>query len=568
MTEINNIVIVGGGSAGFMTATTLLKVFPNKKITLIESPNINTIGVGESTLGRFKQWLALIGIGDEFMKHCNATYKFGIRFTNFYREDSGYFDYPFGRPENIDFPLNLWHLKRISNPSTKVTDYADSYFPIQALINTNKVVEKLDGFNFETDVAYHFNAVKFAEWLKNNVCLPNGLIHIESEVKKININEDGIESLELDNGDKITSDLFIDCTGFKSLLLGETLNEEFVPYDHILPNNKAWATHIDYTDKKKQLVPFTNCTAIGNGWVWNIPLWENIGTGYVYSDKFISDKEALNEFKEHLEKTEKYDIKNCEFRNIPMKIGIYKRLFVKNVCAIGLSAGFIEPLESNGLLTVHEFLYALVNVLKRGKISQWDRDTFTFKCRHMFNTFAEFVSLHYALSHRDSTEYWKQLQETVYDKGIYNLEATQNQGFRTALLQKLFDNDFLVSENLAGWHCIAVGMNWNPLEYETLQYRNITHQPKIDQELIKKLDERKKGWEDTLIGRKERDLTCCETGEVTSGNEECPDYCDWVKIMVYSAKDCKECPDEIIRFDEPTQQKSQVNIIDMSEVNN
>ena len=96
----------------------------------------------------------------------------------------------------------------------------------------------------------------------------------------------------------------------------------------------AWATHIEYTDKKKQLVPFTNSTAIGNGWVWNIPLWKNIGTGYVYSNKYISDEEALKEFKNHLVNVEKYDIKNCKFKQIPMKIGVYRRLFVKNVCAI------------------------------------------------------------------------------------------------------------------------------------------------------------------------------------------------------------------------------------------
>ena len=164
--------------------------------------------------------------------------------------------------------------------------------------------------------------------------------NIKEHIQTIEQDKDGIASL---NG-KHKANLYIDCTGFKSLLLGQNLKEEFINYSDRLPNDSAWATKIEYKDKEKQLVPYTHCTAIDNGWVWTIPLWSRIGTGYVYSSQFVDDDTALKQFKKFL-KTDQLD-----FKKIKMKVGIHKRLWVKNVCAIGLAAGFIEPLESNGLL--------------------------------------------------------------------------------------------------------------------------------------------------------------------------------------------------------------------------
>lgn len=124
---------------------------------------------------------------------------------------------------------------------------------------------------------------------------------MDNVVTKVNVGEDGISSIYLDNGNNISADLFIDCSGFKSLLLGEALNAEFVSTKHRLPNNKAWASPVAYTDKEKELELFTNCTAIENGWVWNTPLWSRIGSGYVYSDEFVDDDTALQEFKSYLD---------------------------------------------------------------------------------------------------------------------------------------------------------------------------------------------------------------------------------------------------------------------------
>jgi tryptophan halogenase len=499
--KTNNIIIVGGGTAGWMTATTLVKLFPKKNITLIESPNIKTIGVGESTIGQLNKWLSLVGINShDFMKSCNAVFKFSIRFNNFLTKKSGYFDYPFGRPENIDNNgENLWFFKKILEPKISITDYVSSYYPIMALVDNKKVYENNDGllgdFIFDRDVAYHFDATKFGLWLRDNIC-KGKINHIKSEVKEIKTDNNGIKSLNLDNGDKITGDLFIDCTGFKSMLLGEAMGDEFIPYNDILPNNKAWATHIDYTDKEKQMVMYAFCDAISNGWIWTTPLWDSIGTGYVYSDKFISDEKALIEFKEYLLKNG-HNIDNCEFNKIIFKVGIHKRLFIKNVVAIGLSAGFVEPLESNGLATIHEFLFFLSTVIDRGDINQYDRDSFTFACRSNYQTWVEFVALHYALSLRDDTPYWKANIDRIYDKSVYDLLPTQSDGFIISLKNKMVDNRF---PSGSGISCISTGMNWFPMSDKTLKYANYNNNFDYTRVklLINEMDKRKNSWNDVV----------------------------------------------------------------------
>jgi len=461
---MKKIIIVGGGSAGWMTAATLIKFFPNKEITLIESPNAPVVGVGESTLSSIKNWTELLGINEkDFMKETDASYKLSIKFTDFYKKGES-FHYPFGYPNLQDCRagLNDWWFKKMFKPETPYTDYADCYFPNMALVNENKFDNTAIpdiGYYPKQDAAYHFDAIQFGQWLKNKYCIPKGVKHIEEDIHTIKQNENGIESLN----DIHTADLFIDCTGFKSLLLGETLKEPFESYNDILINDSAWATRIPYKDKDNELVPYTNCTAIENGWVWNIPLWSRVGTGYVFSSKFVDDETALKEFKKHLQ------IEEAEFKKINIRTGIHKRLWVKNVVSIGLSAGFIEPLESNGLFSVHEFLVKLLRNLQREEVSQWDRDNFTFSCKKMFKTFAEFVALHYALSHREDTEYWKFIKNKNWCDSLIELTPEIIHGFQLAALDR--DKNYCF-ETKGGLHCIAAGMHWGPTDLPSIFYEN------------------------------------------------------------------------------------------------
>jgi hypothetical protein len=487
----DKIIIVGGGSAGWMTAATLIKAYPEKDITVIESPDIPTISVGESTIARVKFWTKFLEIDDEdFLKQTNGIIKLSIKFTDFYKKGES-FHYPFGAVNNIAniADTNDWWFKKELFPETPNSDYAESMWPVMAMVNQNKLTkEDFHGWNYDNDTAYHFDAIKFGVWLRDNYCLPRGVKHIQEDIKNIETDENGIKSL---NG-KHTADLYVDCTGFKSLLLGETLKEPFESLEDKLPNNKAWACKMPYTNKEEELVQYTNCTAIDNGWVWNIPLWDRIGTGYVYSDKFVDDETALEEFKKHLGRDD------LEFKNIKMKTGIYRRLFVKNVAAVGLSAAFIEPLESNGLFTVHEFAIELVRNLRRGTVSQWDKDNYTSKCKFVYSIFSEFVGAHYALSHRDDTEYWRANNNKEWSSDMIDL-TPKSWGY--PMYAKNRNNNFTnmdgVSYDGGGFHCIAAGMNWAPTDMTTLRFYNkATYQEISDDKMpcINRLNQKKNKW--------------------------------------------------------------------------
>lgn len=469
--KINKIVIVGGGSAGWIVAASLITQLTNVEVVVIESPDIPTVGVGESTVGGIRAWLRMVGIRDkDFISACDASYKLAIKFNNFYKKDSGAWYYPFGDAflKGTAHGRDDWFIKKALYPETPADDFVNSYYPQMALVNANKIMTnngQLDNFEFYNDTAFHFDAAKLGIWLRDTHCVPKGVVHIADEVDTI-IVEDGIKELILKSGKHVTADLYVDCTGFKSLLLGESLGVPFNSYEHLLPNNRAWATRVPYTNKEVQLNSVTECTALDNGWVWNIPLWSRIGTGYVYSDKYISPEKAKEDFITHLT-TNGFNIESCEFRDIKMRVGKHKELWVKNVVAIGLSAAFIEPLESTGLLTTHDFARTLCNVLLRGSVSQWDRDEFNLKCEDEFNYWAQFVSMHYALSHRDDSEYWRDIGKRSYVSLIPNINKLQTQSlYHQTLYQKNFVKSF---QDDPGINCLAAGMNWHTNDLTTLK---------------------------------------------------------------------------------------------------
>ena len=439
--KTNKIVIVGGGSAGWMTAATLVKSFPDKEICLIESPGVPTVGVGESTIGGIRTWCRWIGIDDRpdlFFKSTDASLKLSIKFTDFHKKDGGAFHYPFGKAmlDGDRNPFFDWEVKKYYYPETPVEDFSRCIFSASSLFENNKYslneTGEFDNFNPNDDVAYHFDAAKFGEWLKVNYCVPNGVTHIQATVAELSTDESGIKHLVLDSREVVTADLFVDCTGFKSLLLSETLKEPFISYSDMLPNNSAWATQIPYKDKESELEGYTNCTAIENGWCWNIPLWSRLGTGYVYSDKFVDAETAKEEFKQYLMSDKmvvprtREEVDAFTYRPIKMRVGIHERTWVKNVVAIGLSAGFIEPLESNGLFSVHEFLWKLLDVLYLEDINQFNRDMYNEMVHDQFNDFAKFVVLHYALSKRDDTPYWQAIANKEFRDPVTNEPHTNN----------------------------------------------------------------------------------------------------------------------------------------------
>jgi len=405
--KVNKIVIVGGGSSGWFTASALNKLCPEIDVTLIESPNVSTIGVGESTLGQINQFFNSLGMKDEdWMPHCNATYKASIKFTDFHVKGES-FHYPFGFEDmtNSVYGKDDWFLKKWIYPETPWDDFTRCYTAQMPLIENNKIYlgDKIESYAPDRDVAYHMDATLLGNWMKDNLC--DNVTHMKENITKVVLDNNGaIDKLITDKENTYFADLFIDCSGFDSILLERELHEPFKTYGNELINNKAWATHMPYTNKNEQMEPFTNCTAIENGWVWNIPLWNSIGTGYVFSDKFIDDNQALQEFQKHIGHGDELD-----YNLINIKCGRHERCWVKNCIAVGLSNGFVEPLESTGLFLIHETIKKLIISLQKndGHINQFTRDSLNREIGIQTDSLKYFLIYHFIDSQRDDTEYWR-----------------------------------------------------------------------------------------------------------------------------------------------------------------
>ena len=426
--KVESICIVGGGSAGWMTAALLSKE-TDMEICLIESANQKPIGVGESTIQHINRYLQRLGIKDkDWMPHCNATYKAAIAFKDFRQKDTERFYYPFAGlelpPWNQYFKdeeemLLRWQELRCMYPDLYPPEEFSFFINKQTnLAHHNIMCDSIPdtGFNIDDHIAYHFNADKFGEWLAHNIALPNGVVHALGDVNNVIKTPDGnISAITTVDGQCISADLFVDCTGFKSLLLEQHMGQKFISFEDQLFNDSAIVTHVDYRDKVKQMKPYTDCVALKHGWVYNIPQWENIGTGYVYSSKYINECEAEIEFKEFLDAEYTPTAQNCPFNSIKIKHGKHERGWVNNVVAVGLSYAFLEPLESTRHMTTHECAQFLGDALTRrdGYVSRIDRDVYNHASDSMIDKLKNFIVIHYNLTQRDDTQYWRDCAEKV-----------------------------------------------------------------------------------------------------------------------------------------------------------
>lgn len=477
--QINKIVIVGGGSSGWMTASALCKNVKGLDITLIENKEVETIGVGESTLSNINYYFDLIDIEDEdWMKKCNATYKTSIKFTNFKQLGSSFF-YPFGDHlgNNFNYDIDTWFYMSSMYPNQYGSDDFSHFInPITFLSEHNRMSSnkdnKIPNFNFKYDTAYHLDSNLLGYFLKDKICIPNGVNHIIDEIveiKKENCNK--IKYIQTKNGLKIEADLFIDCTGFSSVLLEKTMNSKFISFEKTLLNDKAFAAKIPYDEEnvEKEMQNYTNCTAIENGWCWNIPLWDRIGSGYVYSSKFVDDNIAEKQYRKYLKKTFGDKCKDIEFKKINIRHGKREKCWVGNVYGIGLSYGFLEPLESTGLLTIHENIKQLISILNRDRyINQFDINSTNLVIDKIIEGLKAFIELHYVLSKRDDTEYWR------YATNNSNYKITN--AFNNFSSCHYYQKSYLQLEG--GLPYIVAGFDYNPISkthIKSLSYEEIMY---------------------------------------------------------------------------------------------
>jgi flavin-dependent dehydrogenase len=422
------IVIVGGGSSGWLVASGLVRYCPNYEISVIESPTIPTIGVGESTTAYVKHFVKDCLKIDEnhFLKETSGIYKMSVKFKNFSKNNPNGYHYPFGIPytNGLDNAFVVgWDIVKTFDKSVRPEDFVKFMYPAHALFSKNKIDENLtnefDSFNFDSDLGYHFDANKVGKYLQNHYCAPKGVKHISDNVKDVSFLNDEIEYLVLESGQKVYADLFIDCTGFKSLLLGQRMKPKFIDVSNKLLNNRAWATPTQYTDVYSQMQPYTTATALGNGWAWYTPIASRVGNGYAYSENFIDPQDALDEFKGHLLNSASHSLTKDQINDLPffeikMKTGFYETAMVKNVVGIGMSSGFLEPLEGTGLHFIIESIYTLIKTIENGKPNQFLIDSFNLRIAELYRSWVESLSFFYLSSRRDDTEYWEHINKLSF----------------------------------------------------------------------------------------------------------------------------------------------------------
>ncbi|MER2492761.1 tryptophan halogenase family protein [Catenovulum sediminis] len=412
--KISSIVIVGGGTAGWLTAGILASELRSRIqrkelcITLIESPNIPTIGVGEGTWPTMPNTLNRMGVSEtEFIRECDASFKQGSKFVNWGSEENtenNFYYHPFDVPmASMEGVLPEYWLEQEQSKSL-----AESFTVQQALCEANKAPKNITHAEFgrEANYGYHLDAGKFSNFLKKHCIEKLGVKHIFADVEDVTLDPSGnIKSISLGENGPFTADLFVDCTGFKSLLLGKALNVKFNSVSGMLFADTAIVTQVKYPQMNAPIKPYTQSTAQTCGWIWDIGLPTRRGVGYVYSSEYTDTENAKKEIDNYISKTT-INAQQSDYRTIQFTPGYRDKFWHKNCVAVGLSAGFLEPLEASALVMVELSAYMIAEQLPATKSALYVTEKrFNKRFRYHWQRAIDFLKLHYILSKRN-TPFW------------------------------------------------------------------------------------------------------------------------------------------------------------------
>ena len=400
---MKNIVILGGGTAGWMTANLLQKKWRQRgiQISVVESPDIGIIGVGEGSTPLLKEFFDSLEISEsEWMPQCNATYKNGISFND-WSTVPGYESYFHPFPCSLDFATFgfLYKYTELRRKGADVLAHPNRFSLMAGLTERKLAPLPAENFPFHFQYGYHFDSVLIGKFLREKA-KESGVSHIEATVEKVEQESDGsIKSLLLNTGQILSGDFFVDCSGFASILLQKTLKVPFVSFSENLFNDSAVAIP---TDIETEIPAETLSTALSNGWAWKIPLTNRFGNGYVFSSKYCSPDEAETELRSHLNILES----DVEARHLKMKVGRVQETWAKNCVAVGLSQGFIEPLEATALQFVYSTIEQFSQALEEGNFSGKNRDEFNARMNANFEGVRDYIVLHYKTNSRSDSQYW------------------------------------------------------------------------------------------------------------------------------------------------------------------
>jgi tryptophan 7-halogenase len=409
MSAIKKIVIVGGGTAGWMAAAMLAKLSKNTlAIELVESEEIGTIGVGEATIPAIKKFNHLLELDEtDFIRNTQATFKLGIEFTDWGQVGSSYI-HGFGKIGQ-DLGWLRMHQYWLKLRSTgKVSDVFADYSINTAAAYANKFLRarpdmKASPLN-AIAYAYHFDASLYAQYL-SRYAEKLGVKRTEGRIVKVNQRaKDGfIEGVVLESGAIIDGELFIDCSGLRALLIEQTLGAGFEDWSHWLPCDRAVAVPCSSAEA---LTPYTRSIARAAGWQWRIPLQHRIGNGHVFSSRFMSDDEATAILMNNLDGEALADPRIIRFRT-----GKRRKVWERNVVAVGLSSGFLEPLESTSIQLVQSVVMRLIAFFPDAGFAPAQRDSFNALVDEEYRDIRDFLIAHYKLTQRVDTSMWRQCRD-------------------------------------------------------------------------------------------------------------------------------------------------------------
>lgn len=396
MNKNNRIVIVGGGSAGWMAAAALSNAFgTTKKITLIESDAIGTVGVGEATIPAVKSFNKLLGIDEaEFLKTTQGTFKLGIQFENWGAQGDVYM-HPFGLVGKDSWMANFQHFWLKANRLGIAKSYFDYSLNIRTATANKCFIDPSSGL----DYAYHFDAGLYARFLRS-YSEARGVTRIEGMIQSVQTAPDNgfIESVTLQSGEVIAGDIFIDCSGFRALLIEHTLHTGFEDWSHWLPCDRALAVQ---TESVGEPAPYTRSIAHASGWQWRIPLQHRVGNGLVYCSRYLSDEDAKTLLLENIVGNPRTEPRLIKFRT-----GRALKQWNKNCIALGLASGFLEPLESTSLHLIQTGIVRLIRMFPSDHINPAEVDEYNRQSCYEYERIRDFIILHYHVTQRNDSDFW------------------------------------------------------------------------------------------------------------------------------------------------------------------
>jgi glycine/D-amino acid oxidase-like deaminating enzyme len=462
------ILIIGGGTAGWMSAMLLTEAWAGSgcEISLLESSEIGIIGVGEGSTPKMRRFFEHVGIAEsEWMAACNGTYKCGIRFPG-WATRKGYKSYyhPFFSISDNSTVRAFAENVAVRRENFDVHAHPDAFFVSNYLAKRKLAPKAPEDGQYQSEYAYHFDAGLIGKFLKEK-SINRGVRHLVDTVRKVNQHENGdIAGVETEHLGEISADFFIDCTGFASVLTSKTLEVPFLSYQGTLFNDRAVALPTPLGGDA--LASQTISTALKFGWAWKIPLSNRFGNGYVYSSAHADEDAAERELREHLGMMDK----SVEARHLKMRVGRAASSWNRNSLAVGLSQGFIEPLEATALMIVQDTVENFITRFRQGNYTPKYRDEFNAKINLIFDSIKDYIFMHYKLNTRTDTSYWVENRENknVSDSIAQILEVWDNGG---DLLEELKRQGHRLAYSPTSWFCILAGMGRFPRKPKKPKHR-------------------------------------------------------------------------------------------------